>query len=65
MKVQITASQKGIYLVLVYSITEHPLMLTTNKKISSRENIILVAKLYFSRWRIEEYFRYKKHVFLL
>ena len=30
-KVQITASRKDIYLVLVYGITEHPMMLATNK----------------------------------
>lgn len=63
MKVQITASRKDIYLVLVYGITEHPMMLATNKKISSKEDVIRVARLYFSRWRIEEYFRCKKQVF--
>lgn len=62
-KVQITASRKDIYLVLVYGITEHPMMLATNKKISSKEDVIRVARLYFSRWRIEEYFRCKKQVF--
>ena len=62
-KVQITASRKDIYLVLVYGITEHPMMLATNKKISSKEDVIRGAKLYFSRWRIEEYFRCKKQVF--
>jgi len=62
-KVQITASRKDIYLVLVYGITEHPMMLATNKEISSKEDIIKVAKLYFSRWRIEEYFRCKKQMF--
>lgn len=35
-KVQITASQKDIYLVLVYGITEHPMMLATNKEIKSK-----------------------------
>ena len=62
-KVQITASKKDIYLVLVYGITEHPMMLATNKKIRSKEDVIRVAKLYFSRWRIEEYFRCKKQMF--
>ena len=56
-KVQITASRKDIYLVLVYGITEHPMMLATNKPIRSKEDVIAVAKQYFSRWRIEEYFR--------
>lgn len=62
-KVQITASRKDIYLVLVYGITEHPMMLATNKELRSMEDVIAIAKLYFSRWRIEEYFRCKKQVF--
>ena len=62
-KVQITASRKDIYLVLVYGITEHPMMLATNKELESREDVIRIARLYFSRWRIEEYFRCKKQVF--
>ena len=62
-KVQITASRKDIYLVLVYGITEHPMMLATNKEIKSKDDVIKVAKLYFSRWKIEEYFRCKKQMF--
>lgn len=62
-KVQITASKKDIYLVLVYGITEHPMMLVTNKTIKSKEDVIDVAKHYFSRWKIEEYFRCKKQMF--
>ena len=62
-KVQITASRKNVYLVLVYGITEHPMMLVTNKEITSRDDVINVAFMYFSRWRIEEYFRCKKQVF--
>ena len=62
-KVMITASRKPIWLVLVYGITEHPMMLATNIQIHSKDDFIRVAKLYFSRWRIEEYFRCKKTVF--
>ena len=62
-KVQITASRKDISLVLVYGITEHPMMLAANKEIKSKDDVIKVAKLYFSRWKIEEYFRYKKQIF--
>ena len=50
-KVQITASRKDIYLVLVYGITEHPMMLATNKEIKFKDGVIKVAKLYFSRWK--------------
>lgn len=62
-KVQITASRKDVYLVLVYGITEHPMMLATNKEIRSKDDVIKIAMLYFSRWKIEEYFRCKKQVF--
>lgn len=62
-KVQITASRKDIYLVLVYGITEHPMMLATNRDIKSKEDLIAVALAYFSRWKIEEYFRCKKQMF--
>ena len=62
-KVQITASRKNIYLVLVYGITEHPMMLATNKEIRSKDDVIRIARTYFSRWRIEEYFRCKKQTY--
>lgn len=62
-KVQITASRKDIYLVLVYGITEHPMMLATNRDIKSKEDVIAVALAYISRWKIEEYFRCKKQMF--
>ena len=58
-KVQITASRKNVYLVLVYGITEHPMILVTNKEIKSKDDVIRVARTYFSRWKIEEYFRCK------
>jgi hypothetical protein len=48
-KVQITASKKDIYLVLVYGITEHSMMLATNKKIKSKEDVVNIALTYFSR----------------
>lgn len=62
-KVQITASRKDIYLVLVYGITEQPMMLATNREIKSKDDVIRVARIYFSRWKIEEYFRCKKQMF--
>lgn len=62
-KVQVTASRKNVNLVLIYGITESPMMLLTNKDIQSKEDVIKIAKLYFSRWRIEEYFRAKKQIF--
>ena len=38
-------------------------MLATNKEIKSKDDVIYVAKCYFSRWKIEEYFRCKKQMF--
>ena len=32
------------------------------KEIKSKDDVIKIAKLYFSRWRIEEYFRCKKQI---
>lgn len=48
-KVQITASKKDIYLVLVYGLTKHPMMLATNKEIKSKEDVIAVAENYLMR----------------
>jgi hypothetical protein len=62
-KVQITASKKDIYLVLVYGLSDNPMMLATNKSLKSKEDVVRIARIYFSRWRIEEYFRAKKQVF--
>ena len=39
------------------------MMLATNKEIKSKEDVVNVAKAYFSRWRIEEYFHCKKQMF--
>ena len=58
-----STSRKNIYLVLVYGITEHPMMLAINKEITSKEDVSKVARAYFSRWKIEEYFRCKKQMF--
>jgi hypothetical protein len=36
------------------------MMLATNKTILSKEDVVGILRLYLSRWRIEEYFRFKK-----
>ena len=60
LKVQITANKKWINLVLVYGLGETPMMLATNIPIKSKEDVVKVAKHYLNRWRIEEYFKFKK-----
>ena len=62
-KVQLTASKRDVNLVLVYGITENPMMLVTNKLIHSKADVMAVASTYFGRWRIEEHFRAKKQIF--
>lgn len=54
-------NEKEYELVFVYGLSdERPLILLTNRKIKSKEDVIKVVRLYFYRWRIEEYFRSKK-----
>ncbi len=60
LRVQITANKKWINLILVYGLGETPMMLATNIRIKSKEELIKVARGYLDRWRIEEYFKFKK-----
>lgn len=60
LNVQITAAKENMRLVLVYGLGEKPMMLATNKPILSKEDVVGILRLYLSRWRIEEYFRFKK-----
>ena len=59
-KVQITAKKKWINLVFVYGLSDTPMMLASNIPIKSKEDVIKVARNYLNRWRIEEYFKFKK-----
>ncbi len=60
-KVQMTNNKKEYELVFVYGLSEErPLILLTNRTIHSKEDVIKVVRLYFYRWRVEEYFRSKK-----
>lgn len=60
-KVVLPYNKKEYELVFCYGLSEEkPLILLTNRSIHSKEDVIKVVRLYFSRWRIEEYFRAKK-----
>jgi hypothetical protein len=61
--VQITASRKPLKLILVYGLCETPMMLATNKPVQCKDDVVRIVRAYFSRWRIEEYFRFKKQHF--
>lgn len=62
-KAQITASKKWINIFFVYGLSDTPMMLASNIPTKSKEDALKVARLYFSRWRIEEYFKFKKQEF--
>lgn len=63
LNVKITAGKRSIRLVLVYGLGEKPMMLATNKVIRDKKDAIQIVRAYMSRWRIEEYFRFKKQHF--
>ena len=60
LNVKITASKRNISLILVYGLSDTPMMLATNKVIRGKDDAIRIFRLYMSRWRVEEYFRFKK-----
>ena len=60
-RVKLPSNKKEYELIFVYGLSEErPLILLTNKNIKSKEDLIKIVRLYFTRWRIEEYFRAKK-----
>lgn len=60
LKVQITAEKRWINLILVYGLGETPMMLASNISIKCKENLIKTVRCYIDRWKIEEYFKFKK-----
>ncbi len=60
LKVQITAKEQWINLILVYGLSETPMMLGSNIPIKSKNDLIKVTRNYLDRWTIEEYFKFKK-----
>lgn len=63
LNVKITASKNKVNLILVYGLGDTPMMLATNKNIRGKDDVIKIVRTYMSRWRIEEYFRFKKQQF--
>ena len=60
-RVTLPYNKKEYELVFVYGLSEDkPMILLTNREIHSKEDLIKVVRLYFYRWRIEEYFKGKK-----
>ena len=56
-------SGKKFNLVICYGFGEKPLMLLTNLESGDKRLCVTVTKVYLMRWRIEEYYRFKKQGF--
>jgi hypothetical protein len=52
-------------LVMVYGYDSEPMLLLANLNISGKNSCLRVVKTYLCRWRIEEYYRFKKNQFKL
>jgi hypothetical protein len=63
LNVQITQSKRPLRLVMVYGLGEMPMMLATNRPVRGKDDAVGICRMYLSRWRIEEYFRFKKQHF--
>ena len=61
-KGRIPAIDQDITVVVVYG-AKHPMVLATNCNVTDKHDMMRVVTRYFSRWRIEEYFRCKKQSF--
>src|SRR5690606_17869939 len=62
-KVKLSGFKDDMTLVVMYGIGNIPFKLLTNKNIKSKQDLIKVVRDYLSRWRIEEYFKFKKQQF--
>lgn len=51
---------KEVSLVIIYGLSEEPMLLLTNLEVKDKESAEYIVRLYFLRWRIEEYFKTKK-----
>ena len=59
----LSGSGRVLSIILIFGLSDHPMVLATNLDTSTKNRLISVMRHYFSRWRIEEYFRCKKQMF--
>lgn len=63
-KIQLPAiPDKELTLVIIRGLSKTPMMLITNLKPNSKKLTHTILKVYLKRWKIEEYFRFKKQQF--
>lgn len=57
---------KELVLTAVYGFGEEPMLLLSNLKMQEKKKLcLIITKVYLLRWRIEEYFKFKKQQFEL
>jgi hypothetical protein len=54
---------KKLNLIICHGFGKEPLMLLTNLEIDDKRLCVTITKVYLMRWRIEEYYRFKKQGF--
>lgn len=59
----LSGSERPLSIILIFGLSDHPMVLATNLATDTKKQLIHAMRLYFSRWKIEEYFRCKKQVF--
>lgn len=59
----LSGSDRLLSIILVFGLYDHPMVLATNLDTDTKAKLITAMRHYFSRWRIEEYFRCKKQMF--
>ena len=59
----LSGSDRVLSIILIFGLSDHPMVLATNLDTNTKNNLISAMRHYFSRWRIEEYFRCKKQMF--
>lgn len=57
------ARKRELTLAVVHGFGELPLMLISSLKSTDKRLSVIITKVYLMRWRIEEYYRFKKHQF--
>ena len=57
------APKKELTLVVVHGLGKIPMMLISNLKSTDKRLSVIITKVYLMRWRIEEYYRFKKQQF--
>ncbi len=62
-KGKINGLDSPLSIIIIFGLSDHPMILATNLDTSTKNQVISAMRHYFSRWRIEEYFRCKKQMF--